>query len=73
LEVADSGPGIPEAERQRVFDRFYRGENQQAPGTGLGMAIVKTIADHHRAEIRLDQSELGGLRVRVRFEAQAAP
>ena len=73
LEVADSGPGIPEAERQRVFDRFYRGENQQAPGTGLGMAIVKTIADHHRAEIRLDQSELVGLRVRVRFEAQAAP
>ena len=68
LEVGDSGPGIPEAERPRVFDRFYRGEDQQIPGTGLGMAIVKAIADRHRAEIRLDRSALGGLRVRILFE-----
>jgi two-component system OmpR family sensor kinase len=68
LQVDDSGPGIPESDRPRVFDRFYRGENQQIPGTGLGMAIVKAIADRHHAMVQLDTSELGGLSVRVLFE-----
>ena len=45
LSVADTGPGIPPAERQHVFDRFYRGANVSVPGSGLGLAIVKAVAE----------------------------
>lgn len=70
LRVEDSGPGIPEAERQRVFDRFYRGGEQDAPGSGLGLAIVQAVAQRHGAQVRLGRSErLGGLEVEVRFPA----
>jgi two-component system OmpR family sensor kinase len=72
LTVEDSGPGIPESERERVFDRFYRVPGTEAPGSGLGLAIVKTVADRHHARIELGRSErLGGLRVSVRFPARA--
>ena len=68
LIVEDSGPGIPQAERDRVFDRFYRIAGTDEPGSGLGLAIVKTVADRHHARIELDSSErLGGLRVSLRF------
>jgi len=70
LEVCDSGPGIPEADRERVFDRFYRGSNTSEPGTGLGLAIVKAIAEQHGAVIRLGRATIGGLRVRVEFSLQ---
>lgn len=53
LKVSDNGPGIAAEERDRVFDRFYRRPGMQAPGSGLGMAIVKAIADAHGAEIQL--------------------
>ena len=70
LVVEDSGPGLPEAERERVFDRFYRVAGTLAPGSGLGLAIVKAIAASHRASVRLERSaRLGGLRVEVRFPA----
>ncbi len=71
LQVDDSGPGIPAAERERVFDRFYRGQTGDEPGTGLGLAIVRGIATRHRASVSLDDSPLGGLRVTVRFPAPA--
>lgn len=68
LTVSDTGPGIPAAERERVFDRFYRGANATTPGSGLGLAIVQRIADRHRASIRLEDVEPGGgLRVIVRW------
>jgi two-component system OmpR family sensor kinase len=68
LVVEDSGPGIPEAERARVLDRFYRVPDAPARGSGLGLAIVKTIADQHGATLLLGTSErLGGLRVELRF------
>jgi two-component system OmpR family sensor kinase len=68
LSVEDSGPGIPEAERERVLDRFYRSGESQTPGSGLGLAIVKSIADLHGATVTLGRSgSLGGLRVVVRF------
>jgi len=44
LAVADDGPGIPECERSRVFDRFYRGQHNDARGAGLGLTIVKQAA-----------------------------
>ena len=72
LVVEDSGPGIPEAERTRVLDRFYRVPDAPARGSGLGLAIVKTIADQHGATLLLGASErLGGLRVELQFRAAA--
>jgi two-component system OmpR family sensor kinase len=68
IEVHDSGPGIPVEERERVFDRFYRIAGSAAGGSGLGMAIIKAIADRHNATLTLGQSErLKGLLVGVRF------
>jgi two-component system, OmpR family, sensor kinase len=73
LAVEDSGPGIPEAERQRVFDRFYRLPGTDAAGSGLGLAIVKTVAERLGAQVGLDRSAaLGGLRVEIRFPAAAS-
>ena len=65
LEVADNGAGIPEAERERVFDRFYRRAGEQEPGSGLGLSIVRAIAQRHGATVSLHDSDGGGLRVRV--------
>jgi two-component system OmpR family sensor kinase/two-component system sensor histidine kinase QseC len=67
LEVTDSGPGIAPADRQRVFDRFYRRAAAQESGTGLGLAIVKAIAERHHANILLDTAPGGGLHVAVSF------
>lgn len=73
LRVIDTGPGIPESERGRVFERFYRGQNAQelardASGSGLGLAIVRAIADRHHASITLSTAPGGqGLEVRVAF------
>lgn len=51
LEVEDTGPGIPPAERERVFERFYRILGNTAEGSGLGLAIVREIAQQHDAEV----------------------
>ena len=72
LQVDDSGPGIPEAERERAFDRFYRRDGSGEGGSGLGLAIVKAIAGHHDAAVMLGESPLGGLRVTVSFAAPSA-
>ena len=68
LRVVDTGPGIAPDERLRVFDRFYRPPGTAPPGSGLGMAIVKAIADLHSATITLDNGPDGhGLAVTVAF------
>jgi two-component system, OmpR family, sensor kinase len=68
LRVVDTGPGIPADERQRVFDRFYRSPGTAPPGSGLGMAIVKAIADAHGAAVVLDTDpNTRGLSVTVSF------
>jgi len=68
LRVIDTGPGIPPDERKRVFDRFYRSPGTTPPGSGLGMAIVKAIADAHGATVVLDSdSNTQGLAVTVSF------
>ena len=54
LRIQDSGPGIPLAERRRVFDPFYRTVASEQIGSGLGLSIVQTIANRIGAEIRLD-------------------
>ena len=73
LRVIDSGPGIPEAERELVFARFYRGEDalrhaRDSGGSGLGLAIVRAIAERHDAAVTLHTPRAGhGLEVRVVF------
>jgi two-component system OmpR family sensor kinase len=73
VEISDTGPGIPQEERERVFDRFYRvgeGANRartDVAGSGLGLAIVRRIAVQHGAAVSLGQSEAGGLKVIVTF------
>ncbi len=67
LMLADQGPGIPSDQRERVFDRFVRGESHRGtPGTGLGLSVVKAIAVRHGADVRLEAAH-PGLRVVLRF------
>ena len=73
LKVVDNGPGIPPEERVRVLDRFYRRPGTSPPGSGLGMAIVKAIADGHAATLELAAGADGsGLSVSVTFPAGEA-
>jgi len=67
IDVDDGGPGIPPAERGRVFDRFHRREPGRGTGSGLGLAIVRAIAGQHGGQVALLDSPLGGLRARVRL------
>lgn len=71
LEVEDSGPGIPESERERIFERFYRSsihEPGAIPGCGLGLTIVRHVADLHNASVRVQGSASGtGTIFRVDF------
>ena len=68
LTVDDSGPGIPQDERTRVLDRFYRIPGTTAHGSGLGLAIVSAVARQHGARLVLgDSPDLTGLRVQVYF------
>lgn len=69
LSVEDSGPGIAAADQPRVFDRFYRAGNAGTQaGSGVGLAIVKVVAQRHGAALSLGTSvRLGGLRVNVQF------
>jgi two-component system OmpR family sensor kinase len=64
LTVTDSGPGIPPQERERVFDRFYRVPDTNGTGSGLGLALVRSIAGRHEGAVSLEDAPGGqGLRV----------
>jgi PAS domain S-box-containing protein len=68
VEVADSGIGIPQAELGHVFDRFTRGSNAKAaslPGTGLGLSVVKVVAERHGGRVEVDSAEGVGATFRV--------
>ncbi|HYR05078.1 MAG TPA: ATP-binding protein [Gallionella sp.] len=70
LSVSDNGPGIPEQERDKVLERFYRPLGTQASGSGLGLSIVKRIAEVHDATLQMQPvSEGRGLRMTVSFKA----
>jgi signal transduction histidine kinase len=57
--VADRGPGVPQADRQRIFERFWRGRGVTRQGTGLGLAIVAEIAKAHNGSIAVADREGG--------------
>jgi two-component system sensor histidine kinase TctE len=71
LQVEDSGPGIPPAERELVFQPFYRALGTNVDGSGLGLPIVREIARQHDAEVTLEDAHPGqnppGTLVTVRF------
>jgi two-component system sensor histidine kinase TctE len=71
LEVEDNGPGIPQSERAKVRERFYRMPGTQGAGTGLGLAIVNEIATLHGAQLEIGAGSSGsGTRVAVVFPAR---
>lgn len=70
LSVIDRGPGIPPADRPKIFEPFFRGSKAQGgehPGTGLGLAIVREIARAHGGEIMLDEAQEAGSRFTLRL------
>ena len=72
LAVADSGPGIPEADRSRVTERFVRLEaSRNSPGTGLGLSLVAAVAHFHNAELVLEDNVPAGLKAVLRFPKTA--
>jgi signal transduction histidine kinase len=72
LSVADSGPGIPEADRPRVTERFVRLEaSRNSPGTGLGLSLVAAVAHFHNAELVLEDNVPTGLKAVLRFPRTA--
>jgi signal transduction histidine kinase len=76
LEVDDDGPGIPEADRERVFERFVRLDDARARddgGSGLGLAIVAELAAAHGGTVAAGSSPLGGARVAVTLPRPTGP
>jgi len=68
LTVADDGPGVPESEYRRIFDRFYRVAGTTERGSGIGLSLVAQIAESHAASIQVGTGLRGrGLGVRIRF------
>ncbi|WP_110643020.1 ATP-binding protein [Salinicola sp. CPA57] len=70
IEIADSGPGIPIAERERVFERFVRLAGQRTSGSGLGLSIVQELVERLGGDIRLEETSLpvaSGLSVHVKL------
>jgi two-component system, OmpR family, sensor histidine kinase PrrB len=67
LTVDDAGPGIPQADRERIFAPFARLDALDGEGSGLGLALVEQQARHHGARVEVGESPLGGARFSVRF------
>jgi two-component system, OmpR family, sensor kinase len=74
LRIRDHGPGIPAGENERVFEPFYRpsGRGETAGGWGLGLSLVRQIARHHKASVRIETPADGGACFVVAFP-KAAP
>ena len=76
VEVSDNGPGVPLEQRERIFDRFVRGDGSADTatqgGSGLGLAIVKAVATSHGGSAEVTESERGGALFRVRLPLRGA-
>lgn len=73
VRVVDSGPGIPEADRERVFEAFVRGDTAEGPGTGLGLAIVRALVESHRGRVWCEETLGGGTTVALAVPLEPAP
>jgi signal transduction histidine kinase len=72
VSVADNGPGIPTQDRQRVFERFWRGQGAHSSGAGLGLAIVAEIAKAHGATVEVRDTLGGGATFALRLNSRCA-
>jgi len=74
LTVRDHGPGVPSDERDQVFERFRRGRNQaDIPGTGIGLAVVKTLVEQMGGSVAVEEAEGGGAVFMLALRTCAAP
>jgi two-component system sensor histidine kinase MprB len=72
LTVEDDGPGIAESDREHVFERFYRSaESRSMPGSGLGLSIVRQVAERHAGTVQVDESQGGGTRMVMQLPGAA--
>jgi K+-sensing histidine kinase KdpD len=67
VRVADHGPGIPEGERTRVFEEFYRGDRTSTSGTGLGLAIARSLTEVQGGTLTCEETPGGGTTMALRF------
>jgi len=73
ISVADRGPGIPRDQRERVFQRFWRGKAKGSAGAGLGLAIVAEIMKAHQGTVSVDDNPGGGMVFTLQFVCRASP
>jgi heavy metal sensor kinase len=73
LDVTDTGPGIPAEARDRIFDRFYRGDALAASGTGLGLSIAKGAVEANGGQLTLERSDADGTTFRIRLSKAQEP
>ena len=74
LSVRDHGPGVPSDERDQVFERFRRGRNKaDIPGTGIGLAVVKTLVEQMGGSVGVEDAEGGGAVFVLALKECAAP
>jgi signal transduction histidine kinase len=69
IVIEDSGVGLPESVRSRLFERFVRGHDESIAGSGLGLSIVKRVVEHLGWNIQLEDSPGGGSRFTLVFQA----
>ena len=67
VRVSDHGPGIPEAERAKVFEEFYRGDRTATAGTGLGLAIARSLTEAQGGTLTCEETPGGGTTMALRF------
>ena len=72
ISISDTGPGIPETEQERVFERFYRGEAGTDHGSGLGLAIARAAIEAVGGAVELESEVGAGTTVRCRFPQGAS-
>jgi signal transduction histidine kinase len=73
VRVRDCGPGIPAGERALIFQRFWRGDRRRTDGAGLGLSIVREVAEDHAATIAVENLPAGGAQFTLRFQLAGEP